>query len=134
MGALGYGALKLPPFCARNSDTLESPHVTGRDAIGACKTMGLAESETIPLAPFFPRAAAALAALALLCAFQSLGRFLDHLRNRNVPLVRLGVNKIKRVLAKPDVKLMIAACGLSMAAAGRKSETDASGAESGAAG
>ena len=79
--------------------------------------MGLAGSETTPLA--LPDCAvAALAALALLCAFQSLGHFFDHLSNRNVAIIRLPVDEIECFLSQLEhLQLMFATRGLSLAAA-----------------
>jgi hypothetical protein len=38
------------------------------------------------------------------------------LRNRNVAVVRLRIDEIERIPPKPDIELMIAACGLALAA------------------
>jgi hypothetical protein len=60
---------------------LESLHVTGRDAIGACKVMGLAGSETTPLAlRFFGLWSIAEGALRLVLLIELVDRQLDKLR------------------------------------------------------
>jgi hypothetical protein len=51
-------------------------------------------------------------------AFQGVGCFLNHLSNRNVALVRLRIDEIERIPPQPDVKLMIPARGLALAASG----------------
>src|SRR5580693_6476621 len=42
-------------------------------------------------------------------SLQGFCRFLDHLRNRNIALVRNGVDEIERVPPEPNVELMIPA-------------------------
>ena len=57
-----------------------------------------------PLAPLLP-----LIPLGRHLSLQGFCRFLDHLRNRNIALVRNGIDEIKRVPPESNVELMIPA-------------------------
>jgi hypothetical protein len=47
---------------------------------------------------------------------QGFGRFLDHLSDRNISLVRLRVDEIQSISPQADVELMISARRLTLAA------------------